>query len=233
MANDPLTPEQVIEKFEAKIAEKTNGLASHGDVETLKTELSDELTAIKEANKSDELQVKFAEIESTINALKESAKANAPVVKKSIKDLVVEKAEDLKNLIKRKAGVVSLNIKAQIDPSALGNLRGDVYGQLINETFDIPYRSETRITDLFRTTNVETEYIKYREQKTVTRDAGVVIACSTNNSDTDVVWQTQTVQIAKVRDYVDVCIDMMEDYSFVTSEIENLVSQGRVWYVYL
>ena len=39
-------------------------------------------------------------------------------------------------------------------------------------------------------------------------------------------WQTRTVQIAKVRDYVDVCIDMMDDYSFVTSEIENLVSSS-------
>lgn len=226
MANDPLTPEQVIEKFEAKIAEKTNGLASQGDVETLKSELSDELTAIKTANKSDELQVKFAEIESTINALKENAKANAPVAKKSIKDMIVEKAQDLKNLVARKSGVVTLNLKAQIDPSALGLLRGDVYGQLINETYDIPYRSETRITDLFRTTNVETEYIKYREQKAVTRDAGVVIACATNSPDTTVEWQTKTVQIAKVRDYVDVCIDMMDDYSFVTSEIENLVSSS-------
>ena len=36
MENTPLTPEQVIEKFEAKIAEKTNGFASSNDVETLK-----------------------------------------------------------------------------------------------------------------------------------------------------------------------------------------------------
>ena len=79
---------------------------------------------------------------------------------------------------------------------------------------------------MFRKTNVETEYIKYREQKTVTRDAGVVVNCATNNTDTTVEWQTKTVQIAKVRDYVDVCIDMMDDYSFVTSEIENLVSSS-------
>ena len=39
MENTPLTPEQVIEKFEAKIAEKTNGFASSNDVETLKSEL--------------------------------------------------------------------------------------------------------------------------------------------------------------------------------------------------
>jgi len=227
MENTPLTPEQVIEKFEAKIAEKTNGFASSVDVETMKSELSNELDAIKSANKSDELQVKFADLESSINAIKENAKVNAPVAKKSIKDMIVEKADALKKLITQKSGVVSLSLKAkEINPPNLGNNRGEVYGQLINETFDIPYRSETRITDLFRRTNVDTEYIKYREQKSVTRDAGVVVNCATNTTTTDVEWQTRTVQIAKVRDYVDVCIDMMDDYSFVTSEIENLVSSS-------
>lgn len=227
MENTPLTPEQVIEKFEAKIAEKTNGFASSVDVETMKSELSNELDAIKSANKSDELQKKFADLESSINAIKENAKTNAPVAKKSIKDMIVEKADALKKLISQKSGVVSLSLKAkEINPPALGTNRGEVYGQLINETFDIPYRSETRITDLFRRTNVDTEYIKYREQKSVTRDAGVVVNCATNTTTTDVEWQTRTVQIAKVRDYVDVCIDMMDDYSFVTSEIENLVSSS-------
>lgn len=227
MENTPLTPEQVIEKFEAKIAEKTNGFASSVDVETMKSELSNELDAIKSANKSDELQKKFADLESSINAIKENAKTNAPVAKKSIKDMIVEKADALKKLISQKSGVVSLSLKAkEINPPALGANRGEVYGQLINETFDIPYRSETRITDLFRRTNVDTEYIKYREQKSVTRDAGVVVNCATNTTTTDVEWQTRTVQIAKVRDYVDVCIDMMDDYSFVTSEIENLVSSS-------
>jgi len=227
MENTPLTPEQVIEKFEAKIAEKTNGFASSVDVETMKSELSNELDAIKSANKSDELQKKFADLESSINAIKENAKNNAPVAKKSIKDMIVEKADALKKLITQKSGVVSLSLKAkEINPPNLGTNRGEVYGQLINETFDIPYRSETRITDLFRRTNVDTEYIKYREQKSVTRDAGVVINCATNTTATDVEWQTRTVQIAKVRDYVDVCIDMMDDYSFVISEIENLVSSS-------
>ena len=227
MENTPLTPEQVIEKFEAKIAEKTNGFASSVDVETMKSELSNELDAIKSANKSDELQKKFADLESTINAIKENAKTNAPVAKKSIKDMIVEKADALKKLISQKSGVVSLSLKSTtVNPPALGANRGEVYGQLINETFDIPYRSETRITDLFRRTNVDTEYIKYREQKSVTRDAGVVVACATNATSTEVAWQTRTVQIAKVRDYIDVCIDMMDDYSFVTSEIENLVSSS-------
>jgi len=91
MENTPLTPEQVIEKFEAKIAEKTNGFASSNDVETLKSELSNELDALKSANKSDELQKKFADLESTIDALKEGNKTNATTAKKSIKDMIVEK----------------------------------------------------------------------------------------------------------------------------------------------
>jgi len=32
------------------------------------------------------------------------------------------------------------------------------------------------------------------------------------------------MQIQKVRDFVDVCIDMMDDYDYVQGEITNLVS---------
>lgn len=224
--NNPLTPEQVVEKFEAKIAEKTNGLASTVDVETLKTELIDELETIKKSNDSDELKVKFVELESSINALKESVKTNEAPAKKSLKDMIVEKAEAIKSLVKSKSGMVSLALKAEMNPTDLGANRGEAYGQFVGGTFDIPYRSETRIVDLFRRTPVSTEYIKYREQATVTRDAGVVVNCATNASDTKVTYKTRTVQIAKVRDFVDVCIDMMDDYDFITSEIQFLVSSS-------
>ena len=224
MANDPLTPEQVIEKFESKISEKTNGLASTVDVETLKIELTNELDAIKSANKSDELVKKFTEIESSIKGIKESAKANETVKRKSLKDMIIEKADSLKSLVTKKSGAVTLALKAStVNPDNLGVERGQIYGQRVGGTFDIPYRSETRISDLFRKVAVSTEYIKYREQKTATRDAGVVVACATNDPNTNIVWNNHTVQIAKVRDYINVCLDMMDDYDFVTSEIENLV----------
>lgn len=218
---DNLTPEQVVEKFEAKINEKTEGLVSKDDMNSLK----DELVEIKELAGKDQttdLKAKFVEIEASIKALQETAKKEV-VEKKSLTDLIKEKAEAIKSMIKEKKGVVSLSLKAQMNPTDIG--QRDDYAQFLEGTGKLPVRA-TRITDLFRRVAVSTEYVKYREEDAVTRDAKVVVACATSVSDTKKTWINRTVQIAKIRDFVDVCIDMMDDYSFVASEINQLVNES-------
>jgi len=83
-----------------------------------------------------------------------------------------------------------------------------------------------RILDLFRRQPTSTEYVKYREENVVTRDASVVVACATSTSTTKKTWQMRTVQIQKIRDFVDVCIDMIEDYAFVSAEVEQLLNES-------
>jgi HK97 family phage major capsid protein len=218
---DPLTPEEVVKNFEAKISEKTEGLVSKEEM----TELKNELASIKElaeADQTTELKEKFVEIETAIKGLKEEAKTEK---KKSwsLVESIKEKASAIKEMIAEKKGVVMLSLKAQQNPSDIGDR--DDYAQFLEGTGRKPVRA-TRISDLFRRVSVSTEYVKYREEDVVTRDASVVVACATSTSTTKKTWVNRTVQIAKIRDFVDVCIDMMEDYSFVASEIEQLVNES-------
>lgn len=84
----------------------------------------------------------------------------------------------------------------------------------------------TSILDLFKRTAVSTEYMHYWEENVVTRDAKFVIACATSTHGTKVTWAKRTVELAKLRDIVDICIDMLEDYAFVEGEINNLINES-------
>jgi HK97 family phage major capsid protein len=216
-----MTPEMVVEKIQNVIDEIKDGFATSEEVESLKSEL-ESLKAKANTDQTTELKTKFVELESQIKALKESKKEQ-PMKKKSVFDMIKEKAENIKNIIGQKSGVVSLIVKANQNPVDIDGR--ELYAQEIEGTTMRPVRA-TRIIDLFRRVPVSTEFVKYREEDIVTRDAKVVIACATSTHNTKKTWKVRTVQIAKIRDFVDVCIDMMDDYNFVTSEIENLVESS-------
>lgn len=219
--NSNLTPEQVVEKFEAKINEKTSDLASKTEIDSMKSEMA-EIKVLAEKDQTEDLKAKFVEIESTVKGLKENSKKQESK-SMSLKDRIKEKSEAIQKMIKGKSGIVSLALKAQMDPSNIG--QRDDYATFLQGTDKLPVR-QTRIVDLFRRVPVSTEYIKYREEATVTRDAKVVVACATSTSTTSKTWENVTIQIAKIRDFVDICIDMMDDYSFVASEVAQLVNES-------
>ena len=221
MEKNELTPQEVIEKFENKIGEATKGLVSASELESLKSELSG-IKELAEKDNTVELKSKFVELESAVTGLKEASK-DAPVKRKSLVDLIKEKADKISDVVKSGKGKVEIALKAQQNPSDIGTR--DDYATFLAGTIKKPIRA-TRIIDLFRRVNVSTEYVKYREQDVVTRDAKVVVACATSTSNTKTTWVNRTVQIQKIRDFVDICIDMIDDYSFVASEVEQLVNES-------
>lgn len=220
MQENAITPEEVIEKFEAKIAEKTEGLVAKDEMEALRNELNS-IKELAEKDHSSDLKAKLVELETSLKSMKEETKTGT--TKKSLIDTIKEKSSDIKRLISEKKGVVEMSFKAQQDPTDIGNR--DDYATILEGTNRKPVRAP-KIVDLFRRTPVSTEYVKYREQDLVTRDAKVVVACATSTSNTKTTWVNRTVQIAKIRDFVDICIDMIEDYNFVASEVEQLVNES-------
>lgn len=84
----------------------------------------------------------------------------------------------------------------------------------------------TSILDIFPTRNVNSEYLHYWEEDVVTRDAKMVVQCATSTHNTKVTWAKRTVELAKIRDMVDVCLDMLDDYSFVDSELRRLINES-------
>ena len=221
MENPNITPEEVVSKFEAKIAEKTESLVSKTEMEALRDELNG-LKALTEKDNTVEIKEKLVALETSLKGLKEETKVT-PVAKKSLAQILKAKSEDIKDVVKSGKGKVSLSLKAQQDPADIG--QRDDYALFLPGTVEKPVR-QTRIIDLFRRTPVSTEYVKYREQNTVTRDAKVVVACATSTSNSKLTWINRTVQIQKIRDFVDVCIDMMDDYAFVGAQVEQLVNES-------
>jgi HK97 family phage major capsid protein len=221
MQENQLTPEQVVAKFEGKIAETVKGFVPQSELDAVKSQLEAVKSLTKKNSDSEELKAKMVELESSIKALKEASK-EAPKSAKNLVSLLAEKSEEIKAALKSNKKF-ELALKAQQDPSDIGT-RTD-YATFLPGTVFKPVRA-TRIIDLFRRVPVSTEYVKYREENVVTRDAKVVVACATSTSTTKKTWITRTVQIQKIRDMVDLCLDMVNDYAFVASEIEQLVNQS-------
>lgn len=221
MENEKLTPQEVIEKFESKIGDATKGLVSTEQLDGLKSELV-EIKKLAQEDNTIELKSKLVELETSILSLKEESRS-LPKKSKSLIELIKEKSDKISEVVKSGKGKVEIALKAQQDPADIGTR--DDYATFLDGTIKKPVRA-TKIVDLFRRVNVSTEYVKYREQNAVTRDAKVVVACATSTSDTKTTWINRTVQIQKIRDFVDICIDMIDDYSFVASEVEQLVNES-------
>lgn len=79
------------------------------------------------------------------------------------------------------------------------------------------------IRSLFKNQQTESEYIRYTDQNTVVRDAQNVALCATSTGNTKATWITRSMQIGKVRDFIDICTDMMTNYLFVQGEVQNLL----------
>lgn len=133
----------------------------------------------------------------------------------------------VEDLLEKKQGTVSFNInKASMNPTDIGTgTTRDSLGQLLPGIEHKPFRSLS-ILDLFRRVPTSKEFIRYWEQDTVTRDAKVVVACAESTHTTKVDWVERVLQITKIRDFVDVCTDMIDDYDFVASEVNQLLNES-------
>lgn len=148
-----------------------------------------------------------------------------PNAEKTLKDYIIENSEVLKKIKNKERADFSIEITNKAVQNASDINSGADYATLLPGTVRKPVRRVT-LLDLFKRKPVSTEYIKYREENVVTRDAKVVIACATSEHTTKKSWVVRTVQLAKIRDIVDICIDMIEDYDFVEAEVKELVNES-------
>lgn len=127
---------------------------------------------------------------------------------------------------KKSNGTIILEIKDFINTkasqSAADITDGSDFAMMESVIGQIPTRRPF-IFDLFAKRPTTKEYVRYTDQETVVRDAKNVAGCAASTHNSKVTWKTYDVKIEKVRDFVDVCIDMLDDYDFVGAEIRNLV----------
>lgn len=207
---------------------------------TLEKRLQDQLDAInKGREEGQDMTKEISDLEEKMNKM--IAEVNAQGVRlkgiteksfskgdmpKTIKDSIVAREEEFKTFLSDRKGTFTLEVDiSKASQSAADITSGDDFAQMLPGVGQIPYQ-KTYIKDRIRVVPTNTEYIKYLDQATVVRDAKNVAGCAASTHNTKLTWQTYTLQQQKIRDFIHVCIDMLEDYDFVEAEIRNLIDSS-------
>jgi len=174
------------------------------------------VTAMKSSLESQGLEIAklMKEVESKTSELPVSQKA-------AIYKALSEKKDDLAEMVKDGAKKIKLDIKASMGASDIDS--GTDFAEMMPGVGQIATR-QPFMRSLFNQRNTTKEYIKYHDQETIVRDAKNVAACEASTHDSKITYKVRTLQITKVRDHVTLCIDMMEDYEWVSGEIRDLVN---------
>lgn len=145
---------------------------------------------------------------------------------KTIQSVLKEREDEFKEFQESGKGKFIMEVEISKASQAASDIdSGTDFAQMLPGVGQIA-RKRTYIKDRIRVVPTNTEYIKYLDQETVVRDAKNVAGCAASTSTTKLTWKTRTLQQQKVRDFIDVCVDMLEDYDFVEAEIRNLIDSS-------
>ena len=177
-----------------------------------KDELETQIKALKDANitaMKSSLETQGGMIAKLAKEVEAKTENESVSFKTALYNALTEKSDELKKLSESSQKNIRLEIKAQQDASDITS--GTDFADMLPGVGQIATR-QTFMRSLFNQRNTNKEYIKYNDQETILRDAKNVAGCAASTHNSKVTWQVRTLQITKVRDYVDVCIDMMDDY---------------------
>jgi HK97 family phage major capsid protein len=212
-------------KAEVSKAVKEANEANKSQMEALEAKVN----AIKESDKSTEIIKEVERVATELKEIKEKGKNKSE--NKGLKAYIMENSEVLKSLKSKlkaneKEGLKHFSISVDKATQGASDIGSREFLGEIEAGIERKPVQRTAILDLFRRKAVSTEYLHFWEENVVTRDAKFVIACATSTHTTKKTWQKRTVELAKIRDIVDICIDMLDDYAFVESEIRQLVEES-------
>lgn len=191
-------------------------------------EVAKQLHDLKEANIS-AMKTSLESMGTQMSKLMKEIEGKSDNKTVSFKQAVLKELESKKDEIaermESKSGVISLHIKDFATKASQGAAdidEGQDFAFMEPGVGQIATR-QTFIRNLFPNRPTNKEYVKYNDQETVVRDAKNVANCTASTHNSKITWKVRETKMEKVRDMVDVCIDMMDDYDFVTGEIRALV----------
>ena len=179
-----------------------------------------ELTSANLASMKTSLEAQGGAIAKLSKELEASTKKENLSFQASVFKALEDSKDEIKAMLKSGGKTVRLEIKASQNAGDI--TVGTDFAEMEAGVGQIATR-QPFMRSLFTNRNTSSEYVKYNDQETVVRDAKNVAGCAPSTHNSKITWQVRTMQISKVRDFVDVCIDMMDDYDFVESEIRGLV----------
>ena len=214
-----MTPEQVIEKVNSIVAEKTANSVSKTDLEALKNQLTDL------EGKSDNTEVKsaIAKLEGLVEGMKEE-KTSKNVTLKSIGQAIADAYSDSIDKIKdiaEKGGLMNLDVKAVGTMSITNNYSG---GTVALSQLEAGVTRITRrmpfLRQLINASGTTSKYITYIKSNGQEGGADMT-AEGAIKSQADFNVVETSVAVKKVTAWIKVSKEMIADLPFMRNEINN------------
>ena len=220
-----LTPEQVIEKINNSIDEKTKGFAKSEEINQMKEDLA---TAKELASKSKDfddsaLKSAIAELEGKIIALKEEAKEEpqAKTLGESIFNAFKGAKDSITQMIE-KGGLLKLDVKAAGTMTINGNYSGGTVGlsEMENGLTRI-VRRRPFMRQLVNSRGTTSKYVVYTEQKNADPGLAGMTAEGALKSQTDFDIVENSCEVKKITAFIKVSKEMIADLPFMQGEING------------
>jgi len=213
-----MTPEEVIEKINSIVSEKTEGKVSKTEIDALKTEL----TSLIEKNDTEAVKTALAKLEGKFEGLKEGSSKS--VTPKDLGNTIFKAYEDNIEKIselKEKGGLVKLSVKAVDTMTITGNYSGGVVAlsQLEQGVARI-VRRVPFLRNLINTATSISKYITYIEQSNPEGGADVTAeGGAKSQADFDLV--EKSAETKKITAFIKISKEMIDDLPFIRAEINN------------
>ena len=187
--------------------------------------LKDEIVALKDA-RTDALEVALKaqgkEMSKLVDQVNSSTKGQNKGFKAQVIEALNAKKDDISIMMKDQKGGFKIDIEMKALQGAGDIDSGTDFADMEEGVGKIATR-QPFIRELFRNRTTNKEYVKYNDQETIVRDAKNVASCAAETHLSKVTWKVRIMHIENVKDSVDVCVDMMDDYDYVEGEVRDLV----------
>lgn len=210
-----LTPEQAIEKINAKFDEKLTGVATKSDVEALKSDV-ETLKAMEQ--KSVDIEKAIAKMEGRLEAMAEKAVTPTNKAPKTLSEALVkaftENVEKINEGVEKRQAV---NMSVKVDTTITGDYSGNVALSTLEAGVNRIARPIRRMREISNVGTTLSKFVTYIQQ-TVQATAGWVSEAG-DKLNGQVSYEEVSEEVKKVAGYIKVSKEMLADLAFVRSEI--------------
>jgi HK97 family phage major capsid protein len=217
--NSNLTPDQAVEKINGMIAEKMKSTASIEDIDGLKSQIE----GLKNLEtKSSDFEKAIANMEGRIEAMNERAK-NEGVKRMSLGEHVTKGLSE--NIESVKNGK-DFNLEVKADTTLAGDYTGTRAISELDPEVNRIARQQVLLQNAVNRGSINTMYVTYIQQ--TAQPTGAWTAEGVAKTEYEEKYSEVSKQVKKIAGMVKVSKEMLDDLSFVRTEINNDLIQGVV-----
>ena len=213
MENTNLTPEDVVAKISNDVTEKLKGVATLDDVQAIKNDV-DTLKNLEV--KSVDTEKAIAKLEGKLEALAEKALNNPVQEGKTLGDQVTKSIKDQVEAIK--AGQ-SINLETKGDTTLTGDYTGNIALSVLDPEVNRVARQAILLQNVVNRGTTTSKFVTYIQQTQAPASTWVTEAEAKFEGEAK--YTEVSKEVKKVAGLIKVSKEMLEDLSFMRSEINN------------